>query len=55
MQWVKVPYCKLPTNGKQLPAFLLEAGLGTEPQSQVGGESITALPPRPLISLGMSW
>ena len=24
-------FCKLPTNGKQLPAFPLEIGLGTEP------------------------
>ena len=27
-------YCKLPTNGKQLPAFPLEVGPGTEPGSQ---------------------
>ena len=29
-QFVRVLYCKLPTNGKQLPAFLLEAvpGIG---------------------------
>ena len=26
--------CKLPTNGKQLPAFPLEAVPGTEPQPQ---------------------
>ena len=29
---VRVVYCKLPTNGKQLPAFPLEAVPGTEPQ-----------------------
>ena len=29
-----VLYCKLPTNGKQLPAFPLEAVPGTEPQPQ---------------------
>ena len=29
-----VLYCKLPTNGKQLPAFPLEAVLGIEPQPQ---------------------
>ena len=29
-QLVKVLYCKLPTNGKQLPAFPLEAVPGTE-------------------------
>ena len=30
IQWVKVLYCKLPTNGKQLPAFPLDSGPGTE-------------------------
>ena len=34
IQFVRVLYCKLPTNGKQLPAFLLEAVLGTEPRPQ---------------------
>ena len=34
IQLVKVLYCELPTNGKQLPAFPLEAMLGTEPRSQ---------------------
>ena len=34
IQLVKVLYCKLLTNGKQLPAFPLEAVSGTEPQSQ---------------------
>ena len=34
IQYVKVLYCKLPTNGKQLPAFLLEAMPGTEPRPQ---------------------
>ena len=34
---VKVLYCKLPTNGKQLPACPLEVGPGT---SEVGGESV---------------
>ena len=34
IQLVKVLYCKLRTNGKQLPAFPLEAMLGTEPRSQ---------------------
>ena len=49
IQLVKVLYCKLLTNGKQLPAFPLEAGSGTEPrlQSEVGGESVTTLPPWP--------
>ena len=34
IQFVKVLYCKLPTNGKQLPAFLLEAMPGTKPWPQ---------------------
>ena len=34
IQLVKVVYCKLPTNSKQLPAFPLEVGLGTELRSQ---------------------
>ena len=34
IQLVKVLYCKLPTSGKQLPAFPLKAVLGTEPQPQ---------------------
>ena len=43
-QFVRVLYCKLPTNGKQLPAFLLES----VPASEVGGESVTTLSPWPL-------
>ena len=34
IQLVKVLYCKLPTNGKELPAFPLEAVPGTEPRPQ---------------------
>ena len=34
IQFVRVLYCKLPTNGKQLPAFPLEAVLGIEPRPQ---------------------
>ena len=34
IQLVKVLYCKLPTNSKQLPAFPLEVGPGTKPESQ---------------------
>ena len=33
-QFVRVLYCKLPTNGKQLPAFPLEALPGIEPRPQ---------------------
>ena len=34
IQFVRVLYCKVPTNGKQLSAFQLEAMLGTEPRPQ---------------------
>ena len=34
IQLVMVLYCKLPTNGKKLPAFPLEVGPGTEPRPQ---------------------
>ena len=34
IQFVRVLYCKLSTNGKQLPAFPLEAMLGIEPWPQ---------------------
>ena len=42
IQFVRVLYCKLTTNGKQLPAFPL-AGNRT-PASEVGGKSVTTLP-----------
>ena len=31
IEFVRVVYCKLPTNGKQLPAFPLKAVTGIEP------------------------
>ena len=34
IQFVRVLYCKLPTNGEQLPAFPLEAMMGIEPRPQ---------------------
>ena len=34
IEFVRVLYCKLMTNGKQLPAFPLEAVPGTEPRPQ---------------------
>ena len=34
IQFVRVLYYKLPTNGRQLPAFPLDAMLGTEPRPQ---------------------
>ena len=42
IQLVKVLYCKLPTSGKQLPAFPLELRPGIRtPISEVVGESVT--------------
>ena len=34
IQFARVLYCKLPTNGKQLPAFPLKAMTGIEPRPQ---------------------
>ena len=34
IQLIRILYCKLPTNGKQLPAFPYEAVLGIEPRPQ---------------------
>ena len=34
IEFVRVLYCKLPTNSKQLPAFPLEAVTGIEPRPQ---------------------
>ena len=34
IEFARVLYCKLPTNGKQLPAFPLEAMTGIEPRPQ---------------------
>ena len=36
IKFVMVLYCKLPTNGKQLPAFPLAAMLGIKPRLIVG-------------------
>ena len=48
IEFARVLYCKLPTNGKKLPAFPLEAVTGMEPRaSEVGGDSVTTLPPWP--------
>ena len=48
IQFVRVLYCKLPTNGKQLPAFPLEAMQGTEPSLRGGSpecyHSVTMAP-----------
>ena len=34
IEFARVVYCKLPTNGKQLPAFPLKAATGIEPRPQ---------------------
>ena len=47
IQFVRVLYCKLPTNGKQLPAFPLQAVTGIEPRPQRWEASVTTLPPWP--------
>ena len=44
IQFVRDLHCKLPTNGKQLPAFPLEAMTWNRtPATEVGGESVTTL------------
>ena len=52
IQLVKVLYCKLPANGKQLPAFQLEVRLGTKLRSQRWEARVLSLchrgPNRPL-------
>ena len=45
-QLVKVLYCKLPANGKQLPAFPFGRAMNRVP-SEVGGESVSTLQPWP--------
>ena len=52
-QFARVLYCELPTNGKQLQAFPLEAMPGTELQPQRWEASVTTLPsvPPPLKKL----
>ena len=43
MQFVRVLYCKLPTNGKKLPAFPLEAMPGIEPRPHRWEERVLPL------------
>ena len=47
IEFTRVVYCKLPTNGKQLTAFPLEPIQDRSTASEVG-ESVTTLPPWPL-------
>ena len=44
IEFIRVLYCKLPTNGKQIPAFPLEAVPGTEPWPQRWETSVATLP-----------
>ena len=46
IQFVRVLYCKLPTNGKQLYqlSHLRKRAGDRTPASEVGGESVTTLP-----------
>ena len=53
IQLVKVLYCKLPTNGKQLPAFPLEAMPGTEPRPQSLQNWLGSVVISPLVMLGL--
>ena len=48
IQFVSIVYCKLLTNGKQLPASHLRPCGDRTPASEVGGESVKTLPPWPL-------
>ena len=55
IQFVRVLYCKLLTNGKQLPAFPLGAGLETEPRPQRWEARVLPLchqGPLPLVKCG---
>ena len=56
IQFIRVLYCKLPTNGKQLPAFPLEAVLGLNPGLRCGRRecyhSATMAPP---LTLTLLW
>ena len=45
IEFARVVYCKLPTNGKQLPVSHLSPCGDRTPASEVGGESVTTLPP----------
>ena len=47
-QFIRVLYCKLLINSKQLPTFSLEAVPGTKPRPQRWEASVTTRPPWPL-------
>ena len=50
IEFARVLYCKLPTNGKQLPAFPHKALTGIEPRPQRWKASVTTLPLWPQFS-----
>ena len=50
IEFARVVYCKLPTNGKQLPAFPLKAITGIEPRPQRWEAKVL-----PLCHRGPSW
>ena len=54
IQYVKVLYCKLPTNGKQLPAFPLEGMPGTKPRPHRWEARVLPLCHNGLLSLIMN-
>ena len=43
IEFARVVYCKLPTNGKQLPAFPLKAVTGIEPPTSEVGKFVVKL------------
>ena len=55
IQFVRVLYCKLLNNGKQVPAFPLEAVPGTEPWSQRWEARVLPLPMWPRLCEGSTW
>ena len=49
IEFARVVYCKLPTNGKQLPAFPLKAVTGIEPRPQRWEAIAATVAPRLLV------
>ena len=55
IQFVRVLYCKLLTNGKQLPAFPLQAGTGIKPRPQRWEARVLPLCHRGPLCLLLKW
>ena len=55
IQLVKVLYCKLSTNGKQLPAFLFKVGSGTKPRPQRWEARVLPLRQHGPVILSKTW